>query len=567
MESAFDYEETPDQLTAIHDVKKDLEEPKVMDRLICGDVGFGKTEVAIRAAFKVVTEGRQAAVLVPTTVLAQQHLNTFSERLAAFPIKVEMLSRFRSRAEQKRIVEQLQAGGVDIVIGTHRLLSKDIQFRDLGLLIVDEEQRFGVAHKERLKQLKKSVDVLTLSATPIPRTLHMSLTGIRDMSVIEDPPEGRLAVRTFCLEADDRVVREAMLRELDRGGQVYFVHNRIDTIYEHADRLQKLVPQARIRVGHGQMREGDLEEVMLDFYDREFDILVCTTIIESGLDIPNVNTIVINDADRMGLSQLHQLRGRVGRSSRQAFCFLLYKPMKQLTEVAEKRLQALREFAELGAGFKIALRDMEIRGAGNLLGGEQHGFMVSVGFDHYCQMIQEAVREEQGEVVEEALLPGVSLPISAFLPHDYIPTEGLRIAFYRKIAACRTPEEVAQVQEEIEDRFGDPPKPVWNLLALMRLRMNCLEAGVGRIDTDKESVILWLARRIDKEETRELYRLNRRAQFQPDRIVLYVDMANPLRPVESMVENLRKRGGRAAAEAVQKRLMAAQTAEMLAVAK
>jgi transcription-repair coupling factor (superfamily II helicase) len=567
METAFDYEETPDQLTAIHDVKRDLEAPRVMDRLICGDVGFGKTEVAIRAAFKVVTEGRQVAVLVPTTVLAQQHLNTFAERLAAFPVKVEMLSRFRSRPEQKKIVEGLEEGRIDIVIGTHRLLSKDIQFRDLGLLIVDEEQRFGVAHKERLKQLRTSVDVLTLSATPIPRTLHMSLTGIRDMSVIEDPPEGRLAVRTFCLEADDRVIREAILRELDRSGQVYFVHNRIDSIHEQADRLQKLVPQARIRIGHGQMREGDLEEVMLDFYDREFDILLSTTIIESGLDIPNVNTIVIHDADHMGLAQLHQLRGRVGRSSRQAYCFLLYKPMKQLTEVAEKRLQALREFAELGAGFKIALRDMEIRGAGNLLGAEQHGFMVAVGFDLYCQMIQESVRELQGELVEEALLPGVSLPISAFLPHDYIPTEGLRIAFYRKIAACRTPEHVQQVQDEIEDRFGDPPKPVWHLLALMRLRMSCVEAGVGRIETDKESVVFWMARRIEREETRELFRAFRRAQFQPDRIVLYVDQSEPLRAVENMVEHLRKRGGRAAAEAVQKQLMAAQAAETLVAAK
>jgi transcription-repair coupling factor (superfamily II helicase) len=324
------------------------------------------------------------------------------------------------------------------------------------------------------------------------------------------------------------------------------------------------VPQARIRVGHGQMREGDLEEVMLDFYDHEFDILVSTTIIESGLDIPNVNTIVINDADRLGLAQLHQLRGRVGRSSRQAYCFLLYKPLKQLTEVAEKRLQALREFAELGAGFKIALRDMEIRGAGNLLGAEQHGSMVAVGFDLYCQMIQDSVRELQGESVEEALLPGVSLPISAFLPHDYIPTEGLRIAFYRKIAACRTLEQVQQVQTELEDRFGDPPQPVWHLLALMRLRIHCLEAGVGRIESDKESVIFWMARRIEREESRELFRSFRRAQFQADRIALYVDKGNALRSVENMVEHLRKHGGAAAAEAVQKQLLAVQAVEAMA---
>jgi transcription-repair coupling factor (superfamily II helicase) len=580
MESAFDYQETPDQLTAIRDVKADLEKPMAMDRLICGDVGFGKTEVAIRAAFKAVADGKQVAVLVPTTVLAQQHLNTFSERLAAFPVKVEMLSRFRTRTEQKRVVEGIENGTVDIVIGTHRMLSKDVKFRDLGLLIIDEEQRFGVAHKEKLKQLRRTVDVLTLSATPIPRTLHMSLSGIRDMSVIEDPPEGRLAVRTFCLEADDHVIREAILRELDRGGQVYYVHNRIDTIYQQAARLQELVPQARIRIGHGQMADGDLEEVMLAFYDHEFDILVCTTIIESGLDIPRVNTIVINDADHLGLSQLHQLRGRVGRSSQQAYCYLLYKPFKQLTEVAEKRLQAVRDFTELGAGFKIALRDMEIRGAGNLLGGEQHGFMISVGFDLYCQMIGEAVKELQGEETEELLLPSVSLPISAFIPHDYIPTEGLRIAFYKKIAACRELPEVAKVQEEMEDRFGDPPPSVWNLLALMRLRMNCLAAGVGRIETDKETIgsgpggapthsaTLWMARRVERDEWRELIRQNRRVQVPPpgDRVLLFVDKdSNPLRPVEQLVEALKAHGGKEAANAVQRQLAAASAAESMAV--
>jgi transcription-repair coupling factor (superfamily II helicase) len=565
MEAAFPYQETPDQRESIRDVKRDLEKPVPMDRLICGDVGFGKTEVAIRAAFKAVTDGKQAAVLVPTTVLAQQHFNTFTERLAAFPVKVEMLSRFRTRQEQKAIVEGVRDGAVDILIGTHRILSKDVEFRDLGLLIVDEEQRFGVAHKEKLKQMRKTVDVLTLSATPIPRTLHMSLSGIRDMSVIEDPPEGRLAVRTFCLEADDHVTREAILRELDRGGQVYFVHNRIETIYGVADRLQKLVPQARIRVAHGQMSERELEEAMLAFYDHEYDVLVCTTIIESGIDIPRVNTILIDDADRFGLSQLHQLRGRVGRSSLQAYCYLLYKPFKQLTEVAEKRLQAVRDFAGLGEGFKIALRDMEIRGAGNLLGGEQHGFVISVGFDLYCQMISEAVKELQGEVTEETLLPGVALPINAFIPHDYIPTEGLRIAFYKKIAACREPGEVAKVQEELEDRFGDPPAPVWNLLALMRLRMSCVPAGVGRIEYDKETVTLWMARAVDREEARELVRKFRRVQSQGDRVHFYFDKgANPLSPVEQLVEALKARGGRTAAAAVQRQLAAASAAETLA---
>jgi transcription-repair coupling factor (superfamily II helicase) len=560
MEAAFEYQETDDQLRAIHDVKGDMELDRPMDRLICGDVGFGKTEVALRAAFKAVSDGKQVAVLVPTTVLAQQHHNTFSERFAAFPIKVEMLSRFRSRAEQKKTVEGLQQGTVDVVIGTHRLLSKDVQFRDLGLLVVDEEQRFGVGHKEKIKQLKTSVDVLTLTATPIPRTLHMSLAGIRDMSVIEDPPEGRLAVRTFCMEAEDKVIRDAILRELDRGGQVYYVHNRIDTIYGQADRLQKLVPQARIRIGHGQMKEDDLEEVMLDFYDHEYDILCSTTIIESGLDVPNVNTIIINDADHLGLAQLHQLRGRVGRSSRQAYCYLLYKPFKELTEVAEKRLQAVREFTELGAGFQIAMRDMEIRGAGNLLGGEQHGQIVAVGFDLYIQMIEEAVKELQGQVVEEVLLPGVSLPIPAFIPEGYIPTEGLRIAMYKKIAACREMEQVKRVQEELEDRFGDPPPSVWNLLSLMRLRIQCLAAGVARVEHDKNGVTLWMARRVDNDEVKLLFRQFRRAKFLPDRVILYVDDGNVLRPVEELVEALRAKGGEKAREAVQRQLQAAELA-------
>ena len=567
MEAAFPYTETDDQLQAIQDSKRDMETPRPMDRLVCGDVGYGKTEVAIRAAFKAVTEGKQVAVLVPTTVLAQQHYQTFSERLAAFPVKVEVLSRFRSRAEQKKSVEGVRDGSVDIIIGTHRLLSKDVVFHDLGLLIVDEEQRFGVAHKERIKQLKANVDVLTLTATPIPRTLHMSLSGIRDMSVIEDPPEGRLAVRTYCLEADEPVIREAILRELDRGGQVYYVHNRIETIYREADKLQKLAPQARIRVAHGQMSGDDLEEAMLDFYDHEYDILVCTTIIENGLDIANCNTILINNADSLGLAQLHQLRGRVGRSSRQAYCYLPYKPFKELTETAERRLSAIREFTDLGAGFRIAMRDMEIRGAGNLLGGEQHGFMVSVGFNLYIQMIEDAVKELKGELVEEQLLPSVALPINVFIPTDYIPTEGLRIAFYRKIAAVRTPEHWEQVKTEIEDRFGDPPDPVWNLMHLMQLRMNCVVAGVGNIETKGQTVTLWMARRVDKDEQKELMRTFRRAQFLPDRILLHYDGPNPLRVAENLVEALKKKGGKLAAASVQKQLQAAQAAESLSGGK
>ncbi|MFN3652418.1 MAG: transcription-repair coupling factor [Armatimonadota bacterium] len=563
MEAAFPYRETRDQLQAIRQTKKDMEQPRPMDRLVCGDVGYGKTEVAIRAAFKAVQDGKQVAVLVPTTVLAQQHFNTFTERLAAFPVKVELLSRFRSRGEIKNTVQGISDGAVDIAVGTHRLLSKDIKFQDLGLLIVDEEQRFGVAHKERLKQLRTSVDVLTLTATPIPRTLNMALSGIRDMSVIEEPPEGRLAVRTYCMEWDDSVVREAILRELDRQGQVYYVHNRVETIFREADRLQRLVPQARIRVGHGQMKDSELEEVMLSFYEGEYDILVCTTIIESGLDVPNANTILVNNADHFGLSQLHQLRGRVGRSSHQAYCYLLYKPFKELTETAERRLGAIREFTDLGAGFNIAMRDLEIRGAGNVLGGEQHGNMVAVGFDLFCQMIEEAVKELQGEPVEEKLLPSVTLPLSALIPADYIPTDGLRIAFYKKIAACRTLEDVDQVQAELEDRFGDPPKQVWNMLSIMRLRIECIPAGVARIDTDKGSIVLWMARRVDREESKELLRVSRRLQVLPDRIVMYFEGETPLRPVENLVKLLQKKGGTGAAAAVQKQLVAATAAEAL----
>ncbi len=560
MEAAFPYRETRDQLRAIWDVKRDMEAPRPMDRLVCGDVGYGKTEVAIRAAFKAVTDGKQVAVLVPTTVLAQQHYNTFTERLAAFPLTIRVLSRFCSRQEIKQTLQGISDGVVDVAIGTHRLLSKDVKFVDLGLLIVDEEQRFGVAHKERLKQLRQSVDVLTLTATPIPRTLNLSLSGLRDMSVIEEPPEGRLAVRTYCLEWDDAVVRDAILHELDRGGQTYFVHNRIETIHRQAERLQKLAPQARIRVGHGQMKDTELEDIMLSFYDGEYDVLVCTTIIESGLDIPNTNTILINNAEHLGLAQLHQLRGRVGRSSNQAYCYLLHTPHRQLTEVAEMRLAAIREFTHLGAGFNLALRDLEIRGAGNLLGGEQSGNMVSVGFDLFCQMIEEAVKELKGESVEEKFLPSASLPIHALLPKEYIPTEGLRIGFYKKIAGCRTLADVEMVQTELEDRFGDPPNPVWNLLALMRLRVDCLSAGVARIETDKESVVLWLARRVDREEARELTRSNRRIQLSSDRLVLYYDGDNPLRPVQNMVKALQRGGGPAAAAAVQAKLAAVDAA-------
>ncbi|MBI2843590.1 MAG: transcription-repair coupling factor [Armatimonadetes bacterium] len=542
MEAAFPYEETPDQIQAIDEVKRDLEAPKPMDRLICGDVGFGKTEVAIRAAFKVVNDGKQVAILAPTTVLAQQHWNTFKERLGAFPIAVEMLSRFRSRKQQKEVIEGLSLGTVDIVIGTHRLLSKDIDFKDLGLLIIDEEQRFGVGHKERLKRLRKSVDSLSMTATPIPRTLHMSLSGIRDMSVINDPPEGRTPIKTFIKEYDEEIVRESIVRELDRGGQVYFVHNRVENIAHVAAHVAKLVPYARIEIAHGQMAEDDLERVMLDFYDRKFDVLVCTTIIESGLDIPNVNTIIVNDADRMGLAQLYQLRGRVGRSDRQAYAYLMYKGDKILTEIAEKRLEAIREFTDLGSGFRVALRDLEIRGAGNLLGAEQHGQIAAVGFDLYCQLLSQAISELKGEDVEEVQLPSVDLPVDAYIPESYIKAEAQRIFFYKKMTAAKSVREVKQVQDELEDRFGDPPRPVWNMLAILRLRIRCAKVGISSITTEKRQIVIRFAPgcRIVSDVQKELAKNYRRHWFQSDLVRINPDSAQIINLVEDMVDVVAK---------------------------
>lgn len=490
LEAAFQYTETPDQAEAIRDVKGDLESPKPMDRLICGDVGYGKTEVAMRAVFKVVNDGKQAAVLAPTTILAQQHFNTFSERLAAYPVNVAMLSRFRSRAEQKKTVEGIRTGEVDVVIGTHRLLSKDIQFRDLGLLVVDEEQRFGVSHKERIKQLRKTVDVLTMTATPIPRTLHMSLSGIRDMSVIDDPPEGRIPIKTYCREYDDEMVRDAIFREIDRSGQVYFVHNRVENIEHIADHLRKLVPYAKIGVGHGQLSEEELERVMMEFYDHHYDVLLCTTIIENGLDIPNANTIIVNNSDKMGLAQLYQLRGRVGRSDRQAYAYLLYDPGRVMTEVAEKRLDAIREFTDLGSGMRIALRDLEIRGAGNLLGAEQSGQMSAVGFDMYCRLLSEAVQEAKGEEVIEFELPPVDMPVNAYIPTGYVKSEPLRLSFYKKMTAARDILEVDAIAAEFKDRFGNPPREVLNSLEILRLRFRASKANVASISGNKKQVVI-----------------------------------------------------------------------------
>lgn len=540
MESAFPYVETPDQLEAIREVKEDLEKPKAMDRLICGDVGYGKTEVAIRAAFKVVNDGRQVAVLCPTTVLAQQHFNTFSERLAPFPIKIAMLSRFATPKEQKESIEGIKFGAVDVVVGTHRILSKDVEFKDLGLIVVDEEQRFGVRHKEKLRQLKKTVDTLTMTATPIPRTLHMSLAGIRDMSVINDPPEGRMPIKTFVREADSDTVRNSIIREIDRGGQVFFVHNRVENIGHVADQLQKLVPYARMDIAHGQMGESELEQVMMDFYEHKFDVLVCTTIIESGLDIPNANTIVINESDKLGLAQLYQLRGRVGRSDRQAYAYLLYRPDKVLTEIAEKRLAAVREFTELGSGFRIAMRDLEIRGAGNLLGPEQSGQMAAVGFDMYCQLLARAVSELKGEEVEEIELPPVDLPIDAYIPNSYMPTEAHRILFYKKMAAIKNVADVQAVQDEMEDRFGDPPRSTWNMLAIIRLRLRCHELGITSIQTQRNQIKVMFGPgvRIDQPICRELAKQHRRHWFEPDRLTINPSGPRIISEVEDMIEVL-----------------------------
>ena len=497
LEDAFPYEETPDQIRAIEEVKADMERPRPMDRLVCGDVGYGKTEVALRAAFKAVLDQKQVAILVPTTILALQHFNTFKERLEAFPVRVELLSRFRSEKEQKQVLEDLALGKVDIIIGTHRVLQKDVVFLDLGLLVVDEEQRFGVAHKERLKQLRHEIDVLTMTATPIPRTLHMSLVNLRDMSVIETPPQERLPIRTTIREYDEGLIREAILREIDRGGQVFFVHNRVQGIQVIAQKLQRLVPEARFVVGHGQMAEDQLERVMMDFSSGEYDVLISTTIIENGLDIPNANTIIVNNAAYFGLAQLYQLRGRVGRATQQAYSYFLYNKDAKLTQIQEKRLRAIFEATELGAGFRIAMKDLEIRGAGNLLGAEQSGFMNSVGFDLYCKLLAEAVQEVQGKQVETAPAgASVDLPLDSYLPDEYIGDRTLKVNFYQRLANLSRPEQVDAMSAELNDRFGAPPPPVQNLLAMVRLKVEAAALGFEAIALKDNEVILTVRRTI-----------------------------------------------------------------------
>lgn len=480
-EEMFPYEETEDQLAAIEDTKKDMESKKIMDRLVCGDVGYGKTEVALRAAFKEVQESRQVVYLVPTTILAQQHYNTFVQRMKEFPVRVDLLCRFRTPAQQKKTIEDLKKGQVDIIIGTHRVLSKDVQFKNLGLLIIDEEQRFGVVHKEKIKQLKKDVDVLTLTATPIPRTLHMSMIGIRDMSVLEEPPMDRVPIQTYVMEYDEETIREAISRELRRGGQVYYVYNRVNDIAEVALRISKLIPDARVDFAHGQMSERELEKVMYGFISGEIDVLVSTTIIETGLDISNVNTMIIHDSDKYGLSQLYQLRGRIGRSNKTAYAFLMYRPNMVLRETAEKRLAAIREYTDFGSGFKIAMRDLELRGAGNLLGAEQHGHMHAVGYDLYCKMLSEAVKEAKGIHTMEDFETSIDLTMDAFIPDSYIGNEFQKLDIYKRIAGIETQQDYDDMIEELLDRFGEYPKAVGNLLAIARLKALAHQAYVTEI--------------------------------------------------------------------------------------
>ena len=493
----FPFEETEDQLEAIEATKKDMESRRIMDRLICGDVGYGKTEIALRAALRRFRRANEVVYLVPTTILAQQHYNTFVQRMKDFPVRVDMLSRFRTAGEQKKTLEDLKKGQVDVVIGTHRVLSKDVVFKNLGLLIIDEEQRFGVAHKEKIKKLKENVDVLTLTATPIPRTLHMSLIGIRDMSVLEEPPVDRLPIQTYVMEYNDEMVREAIHRELARGGQVYYVYNRVNNIDEVANHVAALVPEANVVFAHGQMHEHELEKIMLDFVEGNIDVLVSTTIIETGLDIPNANTIIIHDADRLGLSQLYQIRGRVGRSGRTSYAFLMYRRDKLLREEAEKRLQAIREFTELGSGIKIAMRDLELRGAGNLLGAEQHGHMQAVGYDLYCKLLNEAVLALRGENEAEDFETVVDCDIDAYIPPSYIRNEYQKLDVYKRISGIENQEEYMDMQDELIDRFGEIPRSVENLLKIADLKALAHQAGVVEVDVKKQDITIQMYQKAD----------------------------------------------------------------------
>ena len=545
-EDAFDYNETEDQISAIADIKRDMESTLPMDRLLVGDVGYGKTEVAMRAAFKAVQDGRQVAVLTPTTVLSFQHFETFKRRFKQFPINIEMISRFRTAKEQKSILERVEAGKVDILIGTHRLLSKDLLFHNLGLLVVDEEQRFGVRHKERLKQMRREIDVLAMSATPIPRTLHMSLVGLRDMSVIETPPKDRMAIQTVVARFDEKLIRSALELELERGGQIYFVHNRVETIYEISAKIQELVPQARVTVGHGQMSEGELERVMLAFMHGEYDVLVATTIIENGLDIPLANTILISRADRHGLSELYQLRGRVGRSNRRAYAYLLIPPEQELTEIARRRLAALKEFSDLGAGFKIAALDLELRGAGNMLGGEQSGHIEAVGFEMYTSMLEHAVNELKGEEHPQRASAQLNLGITLRIDESYIEEENQRLRIYKKIAGAHDDGNLSEVRAELEDRYGELPVSVLHLMAAASLRLLCERTGVSHVDRKRDQIHIRFTgeANIDPGRLMKLVAQNAKkgAQFTPQGVLRFpLKAAEPvevLDEIRSLLEEL-----------------------------
>ena len=545
-EESFEYAETDDQLRCIDEIKRDMESPAPMDRLLCGDVGFGKTEVALRAAMKCMLDGKQVAILVPTTVLAQQHYLTAMRRFATFPVTIDVLSRFRTPAQIKKTLFDLQSGKIDLIVGTHKLLQKDIHFHDLGLLIVDEEQRFGVTHKERLKELSRGVDVLTLSATPIPRTLNMALSGLRDMSTIEQPPQDRYPVQTFVLEHQDGILDEAMRRELARGGQVYYLHNRVESIDQCAAKIKQRIPEAEVAVAHGKMNEEQLGDVMQSMSNGEIQILVCTTIIETGIDIPNVNTLIIEDADRLGLAQLHQIRGRVGRSSRHAYAYLTFRKGKVLSEIAEKRLDTIREYAEFGSGFKIAMRDLEIRGAGNLLGPEQSGYMMSVGYDMYLKLLNDAVLEQQGKTAPTRVECSADITVAAYIPESYVPAARQRMDLYRRIAALRTPEDESELTDELLDRYGDVPPPVTALLRVALLRAAAMDCGVTDITQKGRQLVFSFDDRVDAAAllavcTMAAYRS--RAQLSAGaapRLTLYMQPGEePLAAAGALVEALR----------------------------
>lgn len=488
-EDSFPYVETDDQIRCIEEVKKDMELDKPMDRLLCGDVGYGKTEVAIRAAFKSCMDQKQVAYLVPTTVLANQQYESFKQRMKDFPIRVELLNRFRTPKQQKEIIKKLKLGEIDIIVGTHRILSKDVEFKDLGLLIIDEEHRFGVKDKEKIKELKTAVDVLTMTATPIPRTLHMSIVGVRDMSVIYEPPQNRRPVQTYVLEYDEEIIKEAITKELERDGQVFYLYNKVETIIQKSEKISQLVPEAKVAFAHGKMSGRELEEIMQDFVDKKTNVLVCTTILESGIDIPNANTIIVENADRLGLAQLYQIRGRVGRSNTQAYAYIMYKRDKLLSEVADKRLKAIKEFTEFGSGFKIAMRDLEIRGAGSLLGEIQHGHMDQVGYDTYCKLLDEVIKEIQGIEIEPEKDIQIDLNVSSYLPDNFIENSSQKIEIYQDIALCRTEEDIQNVIDEIIDRFGPMPEKVENLIEIARIKELCKKTGVIKIQEKRESIV------------------------------------------------------------------------------